>query len=114
MWVLRQAARRVAQETAKRRQSGAGAGAAASRSRTALPPLLLAGFTTAFGAHSVAAVLGSEASPGAGLLALGLVLAVYDLAEVVLKPVFGVLSDRIGPKPVIVGGLLGFAVASPA
>jgi MFS family permease len=80
----------------------------------ALPPLFLAGFTTAFGAHSVAAVLGSAATPGAGLLALGLVLAVYDLAEVVLKPVFGALSDRIGPKPVIVGGLVGFMIASLA
>lgn len=84
----------------------------APRSSPTLPPLFLAGFTTAFGAHSVAAVLGSAATPGAGLLALGVVLAVYDLAEVVLKPVFGALSDRIGPKPVIVGGLLGFAVAS--
>lgn len=82
--------------------------------RAPLPPLFLAGFTTAFGAHSVAAVLGSAATPGAGLLALGLALAVYDLAEVVLKPVFGALADRIGPKPVIVGGLLGFAAASIA
>jgi MFS family permease len=82
--------------------------------RSPLPPLLLAGFTTAFGAHSVAAVLGSEATPGAGLLALGLTLAVYDLAEVLLKPLFGALSDRIGPKPVIVGGLIGFTAASLA
>ena len=30
----------------------------------------------------------------------------------VLKPVFGALSDRIGVKPVIIGGLIAFAAAS--
>ena len=78
-----------------------------------LAPLYLAGFTTAFGAHGVASVLGAETDDlGLSLVALGAVLALYDLAEVVLKPVFGALSDRIGAKPVIVGGLIGFALAS--
>ncbi|OMH31253.1 MFS transporter [Tersicoccus sp. Bi-70] len=86
-------------------------------SARAVAPLYAAGFTTAFGAHSVAAGLGAEVGAargdvGAGLLALGVFLALYDLAEVVLKPVFGSLADRIGPRPVIVAGLLGFAVAS--
>jgi MFS family permease len=49
---------------------------------------------------------------GLTLLNLGILLAVYDLAEVFLKPVFGALSDRIGAKPVIVGGLLAFALLS--
>ena len=76
-------------------------------------PLYLAGFTTAFGAHGVAAVLGAESDDiGLSLLGLGAVLALYDVAEVVLKPLFGALSDRIGAKPVIVGGLLAFVVAS--
>ena len=77
-------------------------------------PLLLAGFTTAFGAHSIAAVLGGSLGHAAGLdlLSLGVLLAVYDLAEVLLKPVFGGISDRIGPKPVIVAGLAGFALVS--
>lgn len=80
-------------------------------------PLYAAGFTTAFGAHSVAAGLGADSGSGhselgLSLLALGVLLALYDVAEVFLKPVFGTLSDRIGPKPVIVGGLLGFAAAS--
>ncbi|MFS0733538.1 MFS transporter [Microbacterium sp. 1P10UB] len=78
-----------------------------------LSPLYLAGFTTAFGAHGVAAAVGTETDDlGLSFAALGLILAVYDIAEVVLKPLFGALSDRIGVKPVIVGGLLAFAVAS--
>lgn len=78
-----------------------------------LAPLYLAGFTTAFGAHGVGSVLGAETDDlGLSLLGLGVVLALYDVAEVVLKPLFGALSDRVGTKPVIVGGLLGFAVAS--
>ena len=82
--------------------------------RTArLGPLYLAGFTTAFGAHGVAAALGTETdSIGLSLVTLGLILAIYDIAEVILKPVFGALSDRVGVKPVIVGGLLVFAAAS--
>ncbi|MDR6989364.1 MFS family permease [Paenarthrobacter nitroguajacolicus] len=76
-------------------------------------PLYAAGFTTAFGAHAVAAGLGAESADiGLNLLALGILLALYDIAEVFLKPVFGALSDRIGPKPVIVGGLLAFSTAS--
>ncbi|WP_069710968.1 MFS transporter [Curtobacterium sp. ER1/6] len=78
-----------------------------------LAPLYLAGYTTAFGAHGVGSVLGAETDDlGLTLVGLGLVLALYDLAEVVLKPLFGALSDRIGAKPVIVGGLVGFALAS--
>jgi len=80
---------------------------------TSLAPLYLAGFTTAFGAHGVASVLGAETDDiGMTLLGLGVVLALYDMAEVLLKPLFGVLADRIGPKPVIVGGLAAFAIAS--
>ena len=79
----------------------------------AIAPLYLAGFTTAFGAHGLAAALGTQTDDvGLTLLTFGAVLALYDLAEVILKPVFGALSDRIGIKPVVVGGLLAFAVVS--
>jgi MFS family permease len=94
-------------------------GAIPTPATTAVAPLYAAGFTTAFGAHSIAAGLGATSVSGNGdigsnLLVLGVLLALYDVAEVFLKPVFGSLSDRVGPKPVIVGGLLGFAVASLA
>ncbi|MGW4527168.1 MFS transporter [Amycolatopsis sp. NPDC004378] len=80
-----------------------------------LLPVYAAGFVTAFGAHSIAAGLGGYTqAEHASLLTLGLLLAVYDGAEVVLKPVFGALADRIGPRPVLLGGLLVFAVASAA
>jgi DHA1 family tetracycline resistance protein-like MFS transporter len=76
-------------------------------------PLYAAGFTTAFGAHAVAANLGVyTGTRGGSLLTLGILLALYDGAEVILKPVFGALADRVGGKPVLLGGLLAFAAAS--
>lgn len=76
-------------------------------------PLYAAGFTTAFGAHGIAANLGAGvADPTRSLLYLGALLALYDAAEVVLKPVFGTLADRVGARPVLLGGLVAFAAAS--
>lgn len=76
-------------------------------------PLYAAGFTTAFGAHGIAANLGGFSEDMvSSLLVLGALLALYDGAEVVLKPIFGALSDRIGAKPVLLGGLIAFAAAS--
>lgn len=81
--------------------------------RTRLAPLYGAGFVTAFGANGVAAVVGGmHQDLGLTLAWLGLFLALYDVAELILKPVFGALSDRIGPRPVIVGGLIAFGLAS--
>lgn len=51
---------------------------------------------------------------GMSFLGFGFVLVLYDCAEVGLKPILGALSDHIGPKPVIVGGLLAFSSAAPA
>lgn len=76
-------------------------------------PLYAAGFTTAFGAHGIAANLGGHAKGAVtSLLVLGGLLALYDGAEVLLKPVFGTLADRIGARPVLLGGLVAFAAAS--
>jgi len=36
--------------------------------------------------------------PHPSLLAPGILLDLYDGAEVVLKPIFGPLADRVGPK----------------
>lgn len=93
---------------------------AAAPARTSSPardprlwPLYAAGFTTAFGAHGVAANLGHfTADHHDSLLVLGGLLALYDGAEVLLKPVFGTLADKIGARPVLLGGLVAFAVAS--
>lgn len=76
-------------------------------------PLYAAGFTTAFGAHGIAANLGGHSADRVtSLLVLGGLLALYDGAEVLLKPVFGTLADRIGARPVLLGGLVAFAAAS--
>jgi len=76
-------------------------------------PLYAAGFTTAFGAHAVAANLGAFSDDAVqSLMTLGLLLALYDGAEVLLKPVFGILADRIGARPVLIAGLVGFSLAS--
>ncbi|MFF8941857.1 MFS transporter [Streptomyces sp. NPDC014864] len=76
-------------------------------------PLYAAGFTTAFGAHGIAANLGGHTDDAVtSLLVLGGLLALYDGAEVLLKPLFGTLADRIGARPVLLGGLVAFAAAS--
>jgi MFS family permease len=76
-------------------------------------PLYAAGFTTAFGAHAVAANLGGLSDDAVtSLLTLGMLLALYDGAEVLLKPLFGTVADRIGARPVLIAGLVGFAIAS--
>jgi len=49
---------------------------------------------------------------GASPTQLGLLASAYALAQLVVTPLAGVLLDKWGRKPVIVGSLLGFAVAS--
>ena len=49
---------------------------------------------------------------GATPLLLGITLGIYGLAQALLQIPLGLLSDRIGRKPVIVGGLLLFIAGS--
>ena len=49
---------------------------------------------------------------GASGLTVGFLFASFSLAQFVMAPVLGRLSDRIGRKPVIVISLLGTAVGS--
>jgi len=50
--------------------------------------------------------------PGATPLLTGLAVGIYGLTQAMLQIPFGLLSDRIGRKPVIFGGLLLFAFGS--
>ena len=50
--------------------------------------------------------------PGASPSLIGLALGVYGLTHALLQIPFGWLSDRVGRKPVIIGGLLLFALGS--
>ncbi len=54
----------------------------------------------------------AEHLPGATPLMMGLALGIYGLTQAVLQIPFGMWSDRIGRKPVILIGLLIFAVGS--
>ncbi|ALM51172.1 MFS transporter [Halomonas huangheensis] len=56
--------------------------------------------------------LNADHLAGATPLLVGLALGVYGLTQALLQIPFGVLSDRIGRKPVIAGGLLLFMIGS--
>lgn len=51
---------------------------------------------------------------GAGGLYIGLIFGSFSLSRTFLLPYFGRLSDRTGRKPIIVVGLLGYALVSVA
>ncbi len=54
----------------------------------------------------------SEELTGVTPLLLGLAIGIYGLTQAALQIPFGVLSDRLGRKPVIIAGLLIFAAGS--
>lgn len=49
---------------------------------------------------------------GASEALIGLAIGIYGLAQAVFQIPFGLVSDRVGRKPLIVGGLLIFALGS--
>lgn len=54
----------------------------------------------------------AEHLPDVTPVLIGLAIGIYGLTQALLQIPFGLLSDRIGRKPVIVGGLVIFALGS--
>ena len=54
----------------------------------------------------------AEDLPGSTPFLTGLAIGIYGLTQALLQIPFGMLSDRIGRKPVILGGLVLFAAGS--
>lgn len=48
---------------------------------------------------------------GANAFELGLMITLFSLAQVVAAPVWGRLSDWVGRKPVLIAGLIGYALS---
>ncbi|MBA3650532.1 MAG: MFS transporter [Chthoniobacterales bacterium] len=75
--------------------------------------LAACGFVTSFGAHIVATNLPPYAKAiGAGAFVIGLLIAVYDFAELFAKPVAGFIADRSGMKLTLLVGLGIFILGS--
>ena len=71
------------------------------------------GFVTSFGAHIVAVNLPVYAEQvGIGLAMIGLLIAAYDFAEIIAKPIFGFLADKQGMKRTMLLGIVVFILAS--
>ena len=77
--------------------------------------LLLASLSSPLGASVVSPILEGLTGPlGVSSTRIGLLMAVFTAPAVVLIPVVGVLSDRVGRKPVLTAGLLLFGLAGLA
>ncbi len=73
----------------------------------------IVGFVTSFGAHIVAVNLPLYAEQvGVGLATIGLLIAAYDFAEIIAKPIFGAVADRQGMKNTMLVGIGLFVAAS--
>lgn len=71
------------------------------------------GFVTSFGAHIVAVNLPFYAEQvGISLTMIGVLIAAFDFAEILAKPVFGGLADKKGMKKALLAGIVMFIVAS--
>ncbi|SEA48526.1 MULTISPECIES: MFS transporter [unclassified Mycobacterium] len=83
--------------------------------RSGLLAVYGAGFAIALSATSIAANLASYLRISHGtLLTLGLLLALYPAAELLLKPIIRALSAIMGPRGVLLTGLVTSVVASGA
>jgi MFS family permease len=75
--------------------------------------LALSGFVTSFGAHIVATNLPAYAETvGVGAFVIGLLIGIYDFAELFAKPVAGFIADRRGMKLTLLVGLAIFILGS--
>lgn len=54
----------------------------------------------------------AESLPGYTPALVGLAIGIYGLSQAIFQIPLGVLSDKVGRKPVIIGGLLVFALGS--
>ncbi|MDY0322804.1 MAG: MFS transporter [Candidatus Carbobacillus sp.] len=74
--------------------------------------IVLVLFTTFTGFGMIIPVLPDAIlAAGAKEYHLGLMLSLYSLVSLIVSPLWGSLSDRIGRKPVIFWGMLGFAIS---
>lgn len=72
-------------------------------------------FVTSFGAHVVAVNLPVYVKQvGFGVAMIGVLIAVYDFAEIIAKPLFGHIADRAGLKRTMLLGIAVFALGSLA
>jgi MFS family permease len=75
--------------------------------------LALAGFVTAFGAHIVSTNLPSYAERAhVGAFTIGVLIGIYDFAELFAKPMAGFIADRRGMKSTLLAGLILFIFGS--
>ncbi|MFB6309980.1 MAG: MFS transporter [Salinirussus sp.] len=77
--------------------------------------ILLANTMAPLGTALLSPVLDSLIDPfGASAASIGLMTSMVTAPAIVLPPVAGVLADRIGRRPVLIGGLLCFGVGGTA
>lgn len=75
--------------------------------------LAVSGFVTSFGAHIVATNLPVYAEAvGVGAFVIGLLIGVYDFAELFAKPFAGFIADKRGMKLTLLVGLAIFIAGS--
>ncbi len=82
------------------------------KNRRAMPILFLTMFIVMVGFGVIMPILPFYAeSMGASATDLGLLLASYSMVQFFFSPIWGQISDRVGRKPVILFGLVGFGIS---